>query len=428
MKPVYCWPGATNRGVHFQPFGYHGYWFDKRDEWMSRLKRMHISWVVILSDGDAVTKSQPELGGRSVVQFLLDHGVIPVVRFQVKLNRGWPHMDHVRELVRQFAAYGLNPLVLVGNEPGDGREWEGDTPKDWDTRYLAYFKQHGSEIINAGGVALFADAPEWPYDPFPAMAPMWEAWKDGWAGFAGHWYGLHREPDWPRDSVTQTGLPLLTEQDLVDWFGPFYNDHGLNDVPLDVINEARRTQAQPGLTPLQDATCWRGWELVAHWMTQHFGRPGLMVLTEGGWTPGACAGSGGRRIRGVEALLMGRATWRAFNAGAHGMIAELTAGRDLRYLKPTPIQVADWTLVAMEADTPMLFQCPWLLGDSVLGGAGAWDMDAWVTGWWRYAGPEYWLEMPVIRTLEQHPPQGDGRWEKIRAEVAAIRAILAREL
>jgi len=387
VSPVTQFPGSTNRGVHFQPFGYHGGWIGKAGEWIDLLHSMRISWVVILSEDDAVLKLQAVLGGRSVVQLFLDNNIQPVVRFAVKLDRGWPVMDHVRELVRQFAEYGLTPLVLIGNEPGDDREYAGDVPPDWDRRYLAYFQKHGSNVVQAGAVALFADGPGWPYNPFSEMRATWPAWEDGWMGYAGHWYGLNRPPDWPRDSVTQTGTPLLTEQDLMDWFGPFYDDRGLNDVPLWQVNHARINGVQPGLTPLQDPTCWRGWEQVADWMMRHFGRPLLMCLTEGGWTPGAVAGSG--------------------------------TDRDLRFPRPTPDTVARYTLDIMQAETPMLFQAPWLLGDSVLGGSGGWDMDAWCTGWWRHGGPEYWYYMPVVRALQQHPP--DVNPAAVRVAAAQVR-------
>ena len=371
-SPVYHHPDATNRGVHFHPLGFHNQWAAEWPKWIDLLQRMHMSWVVVLSEGDAVLKPMPELQGRSVVGLFLEHGIHPVVRFSVHLDRPWPHMVHVEELVRQFDEYGLTPLVLMGNEPGDPREYVGDVPSDWPQRYIGYFMRHGTEVVRAGAVALFADGPSWPYDPFPSMEPVWSAWEDGWMGYAGHWYGLNRPPDWPYDSVTQTGQPLLTEQDLVDWFGPFHDDRGLNDVPVEIVNEARRTGAQPGLTAIEDDTCWRGWERVAHQMTTHFGRPLLLCETEGGWTPGAAAGTG--------------------------------SDRDLRFLKPTPDQVGEWTLASFQADTPLLFQCHWLLGDSVLGGAGGWDMDAWCTGWWRHGGPDYWFYMPAVQACIDHPP------------------------
>jgi hypothetical protein len=126
------------------------------------------------------------------------------------------------------------------------------------------------------------------------------------------------------------------------------------------------------LTAIEDDTCWRGWERVVQQMTTHFGRPLLLCETEGGWTPGAVAGTG--------------------------------ANRDLRFLRPTPDQVGEWTLASYQAEIPVLFQCHWLLGDSVLGGAGGWDMDAWCTGWWRHGGPDYWFYMPAVRACIDHPP------------------------
>jgi len=357
--------------------------------------------VILLAEGDSVTRPMDALGGRSVVQLFLDNGIVPVVRFKVLLNRGWPVMDHVRELVRQFAAYGLTPLVLIGNEPGDGREWAGDgTPKDWDLRYLDYYMKHGSGVVSEGGVALFADGPSWPYDFFPSIEPVWHHWEAGWMGFAGHWYGLNRPPDFPYDSVTQLGSPLLTEKDIEQWFGPFLSDRGLNDVPLEMVNAARKAGKQPGLTAIVDDTCWRGWERVAFYMQRHFGKVLYLCMTEGGWTPGAVAGSG--------------------------------ENRDLRFLRPTPDTVAVWTEhVVNRISTPVRWYGFWLGLDSCGGGSGAWDGDSWATGSWRHGGPSYWLEMPVIRILQNNPPpdepapsQTSMLWGGVKTQVKQLRRIV----
>jgi len=363
-------PGSTNRGVHWAPYGFPGGWSAKAIEWVDLLRSMRISWIVLISEDDAMLKPLPELMGMSAVQYFLRNDINPVIRFKVKLDRGWPVMDHVETLVRQFSEYNLSPMILIGNEPGDGREYAGDVPQDWPERYIGYFIEYGSRVVKAGGIALFADGPGYPFDPFEYMEPVFGYWESMRMGYAGHWYGLNRPPNYPYDSVTQTGKPLLTEDDLKEWFGPFYNDRGLNDVPVEMVNEARQNGKQPGLTALDDTTCWRGWEEVQHWMIKHFGKTLLMCETEGGWTPGAIAGSGNNR--------------------------------DLRFLRPTPDHVAEWTMYSFQANTPLLFQCHWILGDSVLGGSGGWDMDAWCTGWWRHGGPEYWYYMPVVKALKEN--------------------------
>lgn len=368
MTPTISFDGHTNVAVHWAPYGYHP-WVSEWEVWINLLKSMHVSWVVIKSDDDAVLKPLDKLDGRSVVQLFLDNKINPVVRFEIKLDRGWPIMNHVEELVAQFDSYGLSPLVPIGNEPGNEREWAGDVPEFWPGVYISYFMSHGMDVVRAGGVALFAGGPGWPYNPFYDLDYVHAEFDEGWMGYSDHFYGLNRPPNWPYDSVTQTGGPLLTERDLVDWFGPFYDDKGLNDVPLEVVNYARTTGKRPGLTAIEDDTCWRGWELAAERMKQVFGKTVLMCQTEGGWTPGAIAGGG--------------------------------SNRDLAHLRPTPDTVAEYTIAALRTETPLLFQASWLLGDSVLGGSGGWDMDAWCTGWWRHGGPRYWYYMPIIDALKE---------------------------
>lgn len=358
---------VTNRGVHAQPFGFHGFWLPKADWWIGLMKSMHLSWLVVCAEGDSVTKAQPDLGGRSVAQALLDGGIIPVVRYQLKLNYPFPNMPDVEKLVGQCEPYGVEPVVLLGNEPGDPREWKDDrVPSDWFERYCAWFQQHSAGVVAAGAIAGFADGPTYSTDPFTLMPATWANWEAGRCIFAGHFYGLNRPPGYPYDSVAQTGLPLITEQELRDWFGPFYGDYGFNDFSASAINAARKTLAQPGLTAVEDATCYRGFERVQAWMIDHFGKTLGICMTEGGWTPMAWC--------------------------------------DPRYPRPTPETVAGWTLEVFEdPDNPLIFQCPWLLANSFMGAAwSGWEYDSWVNGVWRDIYPDDL--MPVVKTLQANPP------------------------
>lgn len=362
---------VTPRGVHLVPFGFHDAWLPRADYWIDLLLSMHLSWVLVISEGDAVTKPQPAVGGRSVVQLFLDNGIIPIVRFGgFFLPAPFPHIYHVEVLVNQFAAYDVQPVVQLANEPGDPREWrDGEVPEDWFEWFVGdWFPRTASDVIRAGAVAGFPDGPCYPRDPFPLMASIWPQWEVGNVAYLGHHYGLNRPADYPYDSVTQTGNPKLTEQDLRDALGVFYDDPGYNDVSLARMNEARDTWKQPGLTAVGDDTCWRGWERVQHWMQTHFNKTLLMAMTEGGWTPGARAGSG--------------------------------PGADIRWPKPTPDTVAALTLEAFEAETPMFAQCPWLLASDEMGGVG-WPDDCWVgTSFYNLYG----MEKPVVQALRDHPP------------------------
>jgi hypothetical protein len=170
----------------------------------------------------------------------------------------------------------------------------------------------------------------------------------------------------------------------------------MNDVSLKVVNNARVNGKQPGLTAVEDDTCWRGWERTQKWMQDAFGFVGFLCETEGGWTPGAVAGTGtwSEKLARVAARVKMERVAASFLA---------RSGRDLRFLKPTPLQVADWTVVAYNTKTPLRFQGHWTVADSTMGGSGGWDMDAWVTGWYREFGDEFYLELPVIRALQGVP-------------------------
>lgn len=365
---------VTRRGVHLHPHGQHSHWIQRHDYWINLLHEMDMSWVVAVIDSDNLTIPRPILGDRSVAQLLLDEGIIPICRIQCTLPYPYPHVAHVEELARQFAEYGLKPILTAGNEPGNPREWRNhQVPPDWFEFYVGdWFPRTAQAIINAGGVAGFADGPSLPADPFPLMEDTWPLWESHDIIYTAHPYGLNRRHDYPYCQVVQATspdqVPLLTDSDLQDWFGPHYDDPGLNDTPLGTINNERILGRQPGLTALDDDVCWRGWERIASWMEQHFGHPLCIAMTEGGWTPGARAGIG--------------------------------PDADLRWPRPTPVQVADWTATILSdtgAPHPMFAQCPWLLADGDMAGYDVgWPYDAWVG--WAYERI-YGREKPVIAAL-----------------------------
>ena len=62
--------------------------------------------------------------------------------------------------------------------------------------------------------------------------------------------------------------------------------------------------------------------------------------------------------------------------------------------------VATKTLEMFQADSPLLFQTPWLLADEDMGGVG-WPFDCWVG--WAYTD-KYEREKPVVQMLQDNPP------------------------
>lgn len=367
---------VTKRGVHLHPTGFHGFWLERADYWTGLLQSMGMSWCVMCSHSDGAMVPHASVGGRSAIQVMLDAGIIPVVRFvPSELPRPFMHMAHVETAVSQFEPYGAPAIFQWPNEPGDGREWVRDVPDNWFEIAMSRWQEFAHIVVQRGGIAGFPDGPCYDEDPFPHIVGTWPYWEAGKAIYLGHFYGLNRPPGYPYDPIQTTGLQW-TELDLQRALGPWYNDPAFNDIPLETMNRKRIEQADPGLTAIEDDTCWRGFEKVDYWMHLHFGRTLPMALTEGGWTPGARAGGG--------------------------------ENAELRYPKPTPDTVADFTMQMFAEDTPMLFQCPWLVASGDMGEDDKWPFDAW-HGWaFPEAGsPDCPRCKPTIRALQGEPPNGD---------------------
>ena len=49
---------VTNRGVHLQPFGFHGMWLDRASYRTDLMVSMGISWVVLMAEGDSVLEDR----------------------------------------------------------------------------------------------------------------------------------------------------------------------------------------------------------------------------------------------------------------------------------------------------------------------------------------------------------------------------------
>lgn len=356
---------VTRRGVHLHPTGFHGYWLERADYWVELLQSMGMSWALVLSDSDGAVAPHASVGGRSAVEVLLDGGIIPVVRFlPSNLPRHFEQFAHVETLVAQCEPYGVVPIVQWPNEPGDGWEWVNDIPDDWFPRFTRRWMEFAGLVTERGAIAGFPDGPCYDDDPFPWIEATWPLWEEGRCIYLGHHYALNRPLDYPYDPIQRQGLQW-TEEHLREALGPWYDDPGYNDVPLEVMNKARRVGKDPYLTAVDDPTCWRGWEQVDQWMLEHFGKVLAMALTEGGQTPGARAGGG--------------------------------ATAEVRYPKPTPENVADFTVQMFDEESPLLFQTPWLLADGdMAGGDQGWPYDAWST----WAFEEYGRLKPVVRALQ----------------------------
>jgi hypothetical protein len=380
---------VTNRGVHLHPFGYHDYWMERADYWIGLLQSMHMSWVLALSEGDALYIS-------GAAEALLDGGIIPIVRPHYQFPGPFTAQDAVAQLANLYARYNAPLIVQIGNEPFDPREWEnGNVPPEDEAWAIIRdrWNQAAGLVVERGGFAGFPDGPGYSRNPFEIIGDPGHFWQDGKAVYLGHFYGKGRPVDYPYDPVSRTGEALTMEQyreALDDWADdPAWNE---GQYVLDLMNQqrqewaARNQEMYPdGITALDDDICFNGWQKIMYWSRQTFGFEVPIAMTEGGWVPRDRAGSGN-------------------NA-------------DLRWPYTTPKVVGKKTLAMYEADTPMFAITPWLLADEDMGGVG-WPYDSWVG--WAYS-ERYGREKPVVQTLQDNPPDG------VAAKVSRI-AELAQEV
>ena len=359
---------VSNRGVHGVSFGHSGAWCGteaKRTYWLNLMQSMGMSWFVLITDGDScLTK----FDGKPVVTWLLESGIIPLIRWQAPWDRVFTGADVARKLVPIYASFGLRPFFQIYNEPGDSREVVNPLPKPWWPHFIARWNDAANQVINAGALPGLPDGPG--YD-FQELHPFRDTpsgyWLDGWAWYGVHNYGKGRPLNYPYDNVSRFGTQL-TEAEYRAALDDYADDPAWRDLPLDTINEARRRLADPNRTVLDDDVCWRAWEKIDCHAQVILGRSVPMAMTEGGWQPRDRAGSG--------------------------------TNSDLRWPLTTPRKVAELTLAMFQADSPLFAQCPWLLACGDMGGSG-WEYDSWVT--WAYED-KYGREKPVVQTLQQNPP------------------------
>lgn len=373
---------VSNRGVHLLPAAYHATWMKRAGYWIDLLVSMHMSWVVIISDGDSVLEQceTDVYGTISPLELLLANGIIPIVRDGTTLfPKPFMNMEAVSRAVPIYAEHGLAPLWMVANEPFDGREWEekwlerhgtppnATSPDDF-AWVMTLLQERMSRVIENGGIAGFPDGPCYPENPFRHLDKS--QWDAGRAFYAAHNYGKGRPVDYPYDAVTRHG-EQLTEVGYRAALDDFADDRQWYEEPLALMNQRRRELATPGLTALQDDTCFLGYELTQQWAIDTFGYGVPMALTEGGWCPRDRAGTG--------------------------------PNTDIRWPHTTPKMVAKKTLAAFEGDHPFFSICPWLLADDAMvpGGFVGWPYDSWVG--WAYS-EKYGMENPVIDILRANPP------------------------
>lgn len=376
------------RGVHLVPFGFHDSWMERRDYWTRLLADMGMEWCVVLSESDNLRIS-------GAAEALLEAGVAPIVRFSYQFPGPWTHAEEVGRLADIYARHDAPLVVQFANEPFDAREWRDGRVPPYDQAWAIIalrWNEAARQIAERGGYPGFPDGPCYGENPFLRIGDPDYLWASGKAVYLAHNYGKGRPVDYPYDDASQFGTPLTWEQYRAD-LDDYADDPQWNEGPavLAMMNEQREAWAKPGLTALDDDTCWLGWQKTLKWSREAFGFEVPMAMTEGGWVPRDRAGSN---------------------------------PVDIRWPYTTPKMVAKKTLQMYEHDSPFFAVCPWLLADEDMGGSG-WPFDAWVG--WAYSD-KYGREKPVVTALKETQSDPflsllDGARADIRATMEILDAI-----
>jgi hypothetical protein len=347
----------------------------------------NISWITLLYDGRSLLE---EFSGKTVLEWVLDAGIIPIARYQTtKLPKPFQGDDIVAEMAEIYNRYNLKPLIIPWNEPGDPRGWKDNkVPADWWNIFVPLWKDAAIRIINAGGYPGFPDGPDYNFttrNPFQATLDIRWIWDQELAWYSGHFYGLGREIDHPTNKVCTEGTPIDYDEyeyrlddlrDYQEWWDPDIatmnqlrvNSNWMNPNP--VLWDGNRSDY---------TACWWAWKLVDFQAQEILGKHVEIIATEGGWTPKARAGTPvqDRRWPLHTPKMIGRKTIQAFN--------------EIKY-------------------TPYFYGAtPWIMATDDMGGGG-WPDDCW-HGWTfsdvidRDTGQPYGRIKPVLKMLSESPDE-----------------------
>jgi len=223
-------PRDNGRGLHFH--------LDLRDEsiaWtVARLQEINATWTLIYA--------QDELQAQRAAKACWAAGIMPVVRIGKKIDE----FVDAEQYVRALQAIDVPAYVQIYNEPGDGREWEEDRPREYTKIFGERWARHAAKTVDAGG--------------YPGLQVMGKA-------------ELYAAID-AVDAIGRTDI----------WERAFFvlHNYGVNHPPAYPYDELMQ-QTKPGCTILEDPVSILSFLAFAHWMQERIGFVLPIIGGEGGW-------------------------------------------------------------------------------------------------------------------------------------------------
>ncbi|MFQ6015404.1 MAG: hypothetical protein ACE5NP_08180 [Anaerolineae bacterium] len=338
----------NRRGIHAVASPYHNY---DHDVWVRELQELNMKWYKILDDGG------------SCYQFcdkILAAGITPIVRlYQPQHNPGGLEPKAL-ETISILVSLGVR-YFEINNEPNLEIEWkegewqDGGRPET----VMEYWIKDAAEVIERGGLPAFPALAQAGIDPahgsvnWTVRALRWLAdnaatqardifENGGW--IAVHAATLNHPLDYPYDDVNQKGKPLTSQE---------YNAHpagAWGNQPMEVINDWRASDKNPGHTVMDDDSCLLGFEVPIKVLRETFGLTLPVMSTEGGVFPP--------------------------KPGTFTVWDRRYPGYDVHGHAERTVEMFTW----LEQEAPDYFfaMCPWLIANERMNHFNpAWTHDAW---------------------------------------------------
>jgi hypothetical protein len=370
----------NGRGIHWHAGLYQAIPFDNGNErarWQAVLDQLKIRYVKVLDDG-----GDSSLG---LCEWLWkDRGILPIVRlYRHQPEPGSIGSREVDTARRYVQTLGIPVPFETKNEPDLAVEWNGPKPSRWWESVIQTSGEDARKILDVGGLWLFpafthggtltvpggGDVPQHYNNMIAMFAQVHGVELAKEIGVAIHNYLRNHPLDYPYDLVNQEGRPL-TQQEY-DRAGAYAWDYQ----PIELINQWRAEDKNPGATVFEDWTCFNAWMVWDAWAKEVTGGTLPIYTTEGG--------------------------------------ANIAGRDDRRYPRTTPQMHLDATVAIEqwmmdEAPEQYITHCHWLIADAEMGHAdgnhySSWESQAWFT--WFFSESDWQLkgQIPTVNAVKEMP-------------------------